>query len=64
MGTTLNPVIEPQRPEAKGEPQSGFTDLALEVYHRYQQLCLRRDGWRNIFMLIVKVSLALSNMVW
>lgn len=57
MGTTLNPVLESSTPEIRPEPQSGYTDLALEVYHRYQQLCLRRDGWRNMYMLLSKYLL-------
>jgi hypothetical protein len=56
MGTTLNPISVPQKTPIKANRQQSdqFTQLALEVYHRYQQLCLRRDGWRNIFMLLSK----------
>lgn len=32
-------------------------DLALKTIRRYTQLCLRRDGWRNIFYLLSKYLL-------
>lgn len=32
-------------------------DLALKTIRRYTQLCLRRDGWRNIFFLLSKYLL-------
>lgn len=59
MGTTLNTVSELDKQIAKPDDpnRNQFTQLAIEVYHRYQQLCLRRDGWRNIFMLLSKYLL-------
>lgn len=34
-----------------------FSDIINLLFHRYQQLCIRRDGWRNVFWLLSKYLL-------
>jgi len=42
---------------AQDHADNQYTDLALQTIRRYTQLCLRRDGWRNIFYLLSKYLL-------